>query len=166
MVQAVPAASPRGPALQLRCLACHQALGAGDDVTRITGRLEVPAAPVDVQWYAMVHGEVVGPIGREDLAGLHRKSVLDDDALVWHQGFRGWARLADTATFAPLVGGRKPAPRSARMPAVDLTEDLEEMVTAPRRMVVPPPIPRRMGPPPIPRRMGPPPIPRRAARVG
>jgi GYF domain 2 len=142
MVQAVPAASPRGPAPQLSCLACHEPLGASDDVTRVIGGLEVPAAPIDAGWYAMVHGEVVGPVGREAIARMFGTRVLADDALVWHRGFRGWASLANTATFAPLVGGRRPAPRANRL--LDLTDDVAlEDAPAPRRPA-PPPLPRRL----------------------
>ncbi len=147
MVQAVPAASSRGPAPQMRCLACHQPL-TNDEDTRVTGRLQVPSAPVDEDWYAMVHDEAVGPLNRSQLVRLHESGMLDEDALVWHQGFRGWARLADTATFTRLVGGQRPAPRPARLPrpgllttseVVDLTDHVEmvEMVE-----VVPPPVRR------------------------
>jgi hypothetical protein len=150
MVQAVPAASPRSPALRLRCLACHASLAeAGDEVTRLRGRLEVPAAPVELRWYAMVHGEVVGPVGRDELARLHHQRVLDDDGLVWHDGFRGWARLCDTATFAPLVGGRRPAPRVGRAISgvLDLTDDVDLVEVEPpqqRRAALPPPVSRRI----------------------
>jgi len=147
MVQAIPAASSRGPAPRLRCLACHQPL-TDDEDTRITGRLQVPSAPVDEDWYAMVHEEVVGPLNRSQLVRLHDSGMLDEDALVWHQGFRGWARLADTATFTRRVGGRRPAPRAARLPrpslltaseVVDLTDHVEVVEVV---EVVPPPVRR------------------------
>ncbi len=145
MIQSVPAASPRGPALRMRCLACHAALGGGDDITRITGRLEVPAAPVDTGWHAMVDGEVVGPLGRDALVRMHRRGVLDAEALVWHAGFRGWARLADTTTFAGVLGGRRRAPRATPLgvAVLDLTDHVDLDEPAPRR-ASPPPLPRRL----------------------
>ncbi len=146
MVQAVPVASPRGPVPRLRCLACHVPLGAGDEVTRVDGRFEVPAPPIDVRWYAMLDGKAVGPLAREEIGRMHRAGLLHDDALVWHDGFAGWARLADTATFTPLVGGRRPAPRVRRSISgmIDLTDDVD--------LVEAEPAPRRAAPPPLPRR--------------
>lgn len=146
MVQAVPAASPRRPTFPLRCLACHAPLGStGDDATRVTGPVQVPTAPIDARWYARVDGRTLGPLERSELGRLHRAGVLDDDALVWHEGFTDWARLADCATFGSLVGGRRPAPRMRRSISgvLDLTEQVELEVEPPRRRVPPPTPPRR-----------------------
>lgn len=144
MVQAVPAPAPRRSALQLRCLACHAPLGSGHDATRVTGSLQVPTAPIDSRWYAMVDGRALGPLERTELGRLHRLGVIDDDALVWHEGFTDWARLADTATLGSLVGGRRPAPRMRRSISgvLDLTEHVDVEVEAPRRRL-PPPVPSR-----------------------
>jgi hypothetical protein len=145
MVQAVPAASPRRSALQLRCLACHAPLGSSDDSTRVTGPMQVPTAPIDSRWHVMVDGRALGPLERKELGRLHRMGVIDDDALVWHEGFTDWARLADTATFGSLVGGRRPAPRMRRSISgvLDLTEEVDGEAEAPRRRLPPPVPPRR-----------------------
>lgn len=140
MVQAVPAASSRGPAPRLRCLACREPLGAADDVTRVGGPRQVPAAPVDRGWYALVADEVCGPLRRDQIARMHAEGRLDDQGLVWHEGFRGWARLVDTTTFIGLFGGRRGAPRWERDEVVDLTDDVDlvEVVPASARRSPPP----------------------------
>ncbi len=146
MVQVVPADSPRGPALRLRCLACHASLFVDDDVTRLTAGLEVAAAPLGGHWYVVSEGEVVGPITRDDIERLHTEGSLTDDALVWHLGFRAWARLSNTATFCGRVGGRRPAPRRQPPTVLDLTAHADLIEPGPMRRTT---SPRRRTPPPL-----------------
>ncbi len=123
--QDVPAPSPRGPSLRLRCHDCGAALGDAEEVTRVTGALEVPSAPVDRAWYVVVEGEVVGPATRAELERYHRAAVIPDDAPVWHAGFGGWAPLHNTTTFSFMVGGRRAAPRRSAPAVQDLTADAD-----------------------------------------
>lgn len=122
-VQTVPAPSPRGFALHLRCHGCRQPLE-GDDVTRLGAGLEVPAGPVGRGWSVFVEGEVVGDLSEEEIRRYHRAEVIEADALVWHAGFRGWARLSETATFREMAGGRRSTPRHPAA-VVDLTDELD-----------------------------------------
>lgn len=109
-IQTAPASSPRGFALHLRCSACATPLG-DNEVTRLAARLEVPVAPVREGWAVVVEGEVVGPVSADEIRCYHRASVIDDQALVWHEGFRGWARLSETLTFRALCSSTRPAPQ-------------------------------------------------------
>ncbi len=163
MVQVVPADSPRGPELRLRCLACHASLSGSEEITRMTGGLQVSAAPRHSHWYLVDEGQVCGPIDREDVIARHARGSIDDDALVWHLGFTAWARLSNTATFSAMVGGRRPAPRREHPTVQDLTAhasliDAEPISGRPRG----PTAPRRRAPSPLrgrPAGRVPPPIP-------
>lgn len=127
-IQTIPADSPRGFALHLRCQGCRQPLG-DDDITRVGTRLEVPTAPVDQGWSVFEGGQLRGPMSEDEIRRDHRAGAIGDDAVVWHRGFRGWARLSETVTFRGLAGGQRPAPRSVST-VVDLTDEIEDEAAA------------------------------------
>ncbi len=51
--------------------------------------------PESLEWYYVMDGERVGPVGFTALRNLFRSQVIDEETLVWCEHMADWAAIAD-----------------------------------------------------------------------
>lgn len=69
-----------------------------------------PSTPTrgEKQWYYEIEGRPVGPVSKDRLSELLNGGKVNDDSLVWSEGFEEWRRLGDVKVLFTSGTGDMP----------------------------------------------------------